>query len=119
MNLFPLGTINNIFFPYQVIAAAQAGKHNENRESYGDTLIIDPWGTVVGRLPGENYCLSICCFFLSLSEESRYCKCISICITCYLFSFNRLIDNFLYSFLLLPCLVVPLLSVPCTLVIDH
>ncbi|KAJ6322867.1 hypothetical protein OIU77_012665 [Salix suchowensis] len=34
-----------------VIAAAQAGKHNENRESYGDTLIIDPWGTVVGRLP--------------------------------------------------------------------
>ncbi|CAH2060317.1 unnamed protein product [Thlaspi arvense] len=35
----------------QVIAAAQAGKHNEKRESYGDTLIIDPWGTVVGRLP--------------------------------------------------------------------
>ncbi|THG19358.1 hypothetical protein TEA_004035 [Camellia sinensis var. sinensis] len=33
-----------------VIAAAQAGKHNENRESYGDTLIIDPWGTIVGRL---------------------------------------------------------------------
>ncbi|KAA3481693.1 nitrilase-like protein 2 [Gossypium australe] len=35
-----------------VIASAQAGKHNEKRESYGDTLIIDPWGTVVGRLPG-------------------------------------------------------------------
>lgn len=34
-----------------VIAAAQAGKHNDKRESYGDTLIIDPWGTVVGRLP--------------------------------------------------------------------
>ncbi|XP_060212596.1 deaminated glutathione amidase, chloroplastic/cytosolic [Lycium barbarum] len=33
-----------------VIAAAQAGKHNEKRESYGDTLIIDPWGTIVGRL---------------------------------------------------------------------
>ena len=41
----------------QVIAAAQAGKHNDKRESYGDTLIIDPWGTVVGRLPGES------CFF--------------------------------------------------------
>lgn len=37
----------------QVIAAAQAGKHNEKRESYGDSLIIDPWGTVVGRLPGK------------------------------------------------------------------
>ncbi|GKV28557.1 hypothetical protein SLEP1_g37590 [Rubroshorea leprosula] len=34
-----------------VIAAAQAGKHSDKRESYGDTLIIDPWGTVVGRLP--------------------------------------------------------------------
>ncbi|XVE75291.1 hypothetical protein DITRI_Ditri12bG0083000 [Diplodiscus trichospermus] len=34
-----------------VIASAQAGKHNEKRESYGETLIIDPWGTVVGRLP--------------------------------------------------------------------
>ncbi|XP_057981826.1 deaminated glutathione amidase, chloroplastic/cytosolic [Malania oleifera] len=34
-----------------VIAAAQAGKHNEKRESYGDTLIIDPWGKIVGQLP--------------------------------------------------------------------
>ncbi|XP_028799413.1 nitrilase-like protein 2 [Neltuma alba] len=34
-----------------VIAAAQAGKHNDKRESYGDTLIIDPWGAIVGRLP--------------------------------------------------------------------
>ncbi|KAL3700116.1 hypothetical protein R1sor_018138 [Riccia sorocarpa] len=32
-----------------VIAAAQAGKHNERRESYGDALIIDPWGTIVAR----------------------------------------------------------------------
>ena len=28
----------------------QGGKHNEKRESYGHSLIIDPWGTVVGRL---------------------------------------------------------------------
>lgn len=34
-----------------VIAAAQAGNHNESRESYGDSLIIDPWGTIIGRLP--------------------------------------------------------------------
>ncbi|KAL2651773.1 hypothetical protein R1flu_019901 [Riccia fluitans] len=32
-----------------VIAAAQAGKHNEKRESYGDALIIDPWGTIIAR----------------------------------------------------------------------
>ncbi|CAI9091504.1 OLC1v1026557C3 [Oldenlandia corymbosa var. corymbosa] len=42
-----------------VIAAAQAGKHNEKRESYGDTLIIDPWGTVVGRLPDVHLLLVI------------------------------------------------------------
>ncbi|WIA37182.1 hypothetical protein OEZ86_014137 [Tetradesmus obliquus] len=33
-----------------VIAAAQAGTHNEKRESYGHALIIDPWGEVIGRL---------------------------------------------------------------------
>lgn len=33
-----------------VIAAAQAGRHNEKRESYGRSLIVDPWGEVVGRL---------------------------------------------------------------------
>ncbi|XP_038679090.1 deaminated glutathione amidase, chloroplastic/cytosolic [Tripterygium wilfordii] len=34
-----------------VIASAQAGKHNDKRESYGDSLIIDPWGAIVARLP--------------------------------------------------------------------
>ncbi len=32
-----------------VIAAAQAGQHNHKRESYGHSLIIDPWGKVVGK----------------------------------------------------------------------
>ena len=33
-----------------VIAAAQAGKHNENRESWGHSLVVDPWGTVIAHL---------------------------------------------------------------------
>lgn len=33
------------------MAAAQAGKHNEKRETYGHSLIIDPWGTIVAQLP--------------------------------------------------------------------
>ncbi|KAG1670964.1 hypothetical protein FOA52_011399 [Chlamydomonas sp. UWO 241] len=33
-----------------VVAAAQAGRHNEKRESYGHALIIDPWGSVIARL---------------------------------------------------------------------
>ena len=34
-----------------VVAAAQAGRHNEKRESYGHSLIVDPWGNVVAQLP--------------------------------------------------------------------
>ncbi|HEU0029434.1 MAG TPA: carbon-nitrogen hydrolase family protein [Kofleriaceae bacterium] len=30
-----------------VVAPAQWGRHNDKRESYGHTLVIDPWGTVV------------------------------------------------------------------------
>ncbi|MDX2087980.1 MAG: carbon-nitrogen hydrolase family protein [Kofleriaceae bacterium] len=32
-----------------IVAAAQWGRHNEKRESYGHTLISDPWGTLVGE----------------------------------------------------------------------
>ena len=34
-----------------VIAADQGGKHPNGRETYGDSLIIDPWGVVLNRLP--------------------------------------------------------------------
>lgn len=30
-----------------VVSPAQWGKHNEKRESYGHSLVIDPWGTIV------------------------------------------------------------------------
>ncbi len=33
-----------------VIAAAQGGKHVNGRETHGDTMIVDSWGTIVGRL---------------------------------------------------------------------
>jgi len=37
-----------------VVAAAQWGRHNEKRESYGHSLIVDPWGSVVAeRAEGE------------------------------------------------------------------
>ena len=32
-----------------VVAPAQWGRHNEKRESYGHSLIVDPWGTIVGE----------------------------------------------------------------------
>ncbi|HEY5937862.1 MAG TPA: carbon-nitrogen hydrolase family protein [Kofleriaceae bacterium] len=37
-----------------VVAAAQWGRHNDKRESFGHTLVIDPWGTIAGeRLEGD------------------------------------------------------------------
>ena len=30
-----------------VIAAAQCGKHEDGRETYGHSLVVDPWGTVL------------------------------------------------------------------------
>ncbi|VDP53889.1 unnamed protein product [Heligmosomoides polygyrus] len=32
-----------------VVAAAQTGKHNEKRSSYGHSMVIDPWGAVVAQ----------------------------------------------------------------------
>ena len=34
-----------------LVAPAQHGHHANGRETYGDSLIIDPWGTVLARLP--------------------------------------------------------------------
>ena len=34
-----------------VIAAAQGGYHLNGRETYGDSMIVDPWGAVLQRLP--------------------------------------------------------------------
>lgn len=33
-----------------VIAAAQGGRHSNGRETFGDSLLIDPWGLILDRL---------------------------------------------------------------------
>ncbi len=43
-----------------VIAAAQVGKHADGRETYGHSLVVDPWGEVLldmgGVAPGLAFC---------------------------------------------------------------
>ena len=36
-----------------VIAAAQAGEHQNGRATYGHSMIVDPWGKILGQLGGE------------------------------------------------------------------
>lgn len=51
-----------------VVAAAQIGRHNERRASYGHSMIVDPWGRVlaecrrvgVGEEPGEEMEGEVC-----------------------------------------------------------
>jgi nitrilase len=41
-------SIENLSF---IIAADQGGYHVGGRETHGDSMIIDPWGLVLNRLP--------------------------------------------------------------------
>jgi nitrilase len=40
--------IENLGF---VVAAAQSGVHDSNRETYGDSMVVDHWGRVLARQP--------------------------------------------------------------------
>ncbi len=42
-----------------VVAPAQVGRHSANRMTYGNAMIVDPWGTVLARCPdGEGVCVA-------------------------------------------------------------
>lgn len=37
-----------------MISAAQVGAHQDGRETFGHSLIVDPWGTILAEADGEN-----------------------------------------------------------------
>ena len=43
-----------------LVAAGQAGMHPEEKESFGNSMIVDPWGEVLARVEGEGpgYCVA-------------------------------------------------------------
>jgi predicted amidohydrolase len=42
-----------------VLAPAQVGKHGPRRETFGNAMIVDPWGVVLARCPdGEGVCVA-------------------------------------------------------------
>lgn len=43
-----------------VIAAAQVGRHEDGRETYGHSLVVDPWGEVLLDLGGDEPGLGFC-----------------------------------------------------------
>lgn len=43
-----------------VIAAAQVGQHDDGRQTYGHSLVIDPWGEVLLDMGGDSAGLAFC-----------------------------------------------------------
>lgn len=54
-----------------VVAAAQVGRHEDGRETYGHSLVVDPWGRVVLDMGGEDTGLGFADLELSLVDEVR------------------------------------------------
>ena len=54
-----------------VIAAAQAGTHQNGRQTYGHSMIVDPWGRVLARLGGEGAGIAIADIDLAAVAEAR------------------------------------------------
>ena len=54
----------------ELIAANQFGRHSETLQSYGRSMIVDPWGTVLGTAPdGEN--VTVCEIDMERQAEIR------------------------------------------------
>lgn len=54
-----------------VLAAAQGGVHASGRETYGDSMIVDPWGHVLARVPEPGPGLAVAEIDLTLQSDLR------------------------------------------------
>lgn len=54
-----------------VIAAAQVGKHEDGRETFGHSLVVDPWGEVLLDMGGDEPSLGFCDIDLGRIAEVR------------------------------------------------
>lgn len=54
-----------------VIAAAQGGKHEDGRETFGHSMIVNPWGEVIGELAHNEPDVLVCDVDLNEVNEAR------------------------------------------------
>lgn len=54
-----------------VIAAAQAGTHENGRSTWGHSMIIDPWGRIVSELGGDGPGIAVADIALSAVDDAR------------------------------------------------
>jgi nitrilase len=53
-----------------VLAAGQFGRHNEKRVTYGHSVVIDPWGTILAEAP-DRECVVVAELDLSFQDKVR------------------------------------------------
>ena len=58
---------NNAF----MIAAAQGGRHEDGRETYGHSIIIDPWGRVLAEVDGDEPGIAVARLDLTAVDTAR------------------------------------------------
>jgi predicted amidohydrolase len=55
-----------------MIAAAQGGIHEDGRGTHGHSMVVDPWGRIVGQLDHDREEVLVCDIDLSKVEEARH-----------------------------------------------
>jgi predicted amidohydrolase len=54
-----------------VVAAAQAGQHQNGRATWGHSMIVDPWGKIIGQLGGKGEGVLVADLDLKAVAEAR------------------------------------------------
>lgn len=55
-----------------VVAAAQVGKHNEKRSSYGHSMVVDPWGRILATCGTESPTFRVVDIDMNYLDEVRH-----------------------------------------------
>ena len=54
-----------------LIAAAQGGKHEDGRETFGHSMVVDPWGTIVAEADHDEPAVVVADIDLAASAAAR------------------------------------------------
>jgi predicted amidohydrolase len=54
-----------------MICAAQGGTHEDGRETYGHSLVVDPWGRIVGEIDHDEPGVLVCDIDIAESAKAR------------------------------------------------
>jgi predicted amidohydrolase len=54
-----------------VVSAAQGGRHEDGRETFGHSMIVDPWGRIVAEADHDEPCVVVADIDIKASAEAR------------------------------------------------